>query len=105
MEYQFVHTVHGPALSGDEEVLFFHQLPQLVDYADSDPEFFDKARAFFEESIRTLSDLAISNMHVPTAGFEQAITIGNYVNAIELLLRLEHEVKSKQGFPGNNPTF
>ena len=105
MEYQFVHTVHGPAVKGEDEVLFFHQIPQLVDYADSDPEFFEKARSFIKETILEFANRAVANMYEPTAGFEQSMTIGTYMNAIELLFRLEHETKPAPGFPGNNPPF
>jgi len=105
MNYQFVHTVHGPAVFGDGELLFFFQVPQLVDYVDSNPQFIAEAREFLKERIKALSDTAISHIDIPAAGFDETATLSSYVASIEMLFRLEQEAKALTGFPGQNPQF
>lgn len=106
MEYEFVHTVHGPAIVGDGEVIFFHQIAQMVDYAVSDEEFFDKARAFLKERIETLSEMAIKSMTEAVAGLDQIWSMGQYMQGIEQLHMLKDELNAlSQGFPGDNPQF
>lgn len=90
MEYKFVRTVQGPVVVGEDEVVFLHER-QVVDYVESDQEFFVKAKSFIAEAIKDYSAMLIENFETPVVGIELALSLPAYVHASQTLARLESE--------------
>lgn len=90
MEYKFVRTIHGPAVVGEDEVVFLHER-QVVDYVDSDSEFFVKAKAFISEAIKDYSNMITDSLEAPVVGVELALSLPAYVHASQTISRLEFE--------------
>lgn len=89
MNYEFKRSSAGPVLVSEDEVLLFKDFAQLQDYADYDPEFFNKARDFVAESIRELSDLLINSMYGPVVGEELAGALPEYITSMYQLRSFE----------------
>lgn len=96
MEYKFVRTISGPAVIGDDEVLFFGQVAALQDYVDSDPEFIAKARLFVSESIMDLAEILATSLHSPVAGVDYAMSLPMYVSAVQHLANLQNFISQQQ---------
>lgn len=104
MEYQFIATIHGPAIMGEGEVVYFNQHGQMLDYADADPEFLSKAKDFLAETIRDLANTVADSLTKPVVNQEIAMSLPMYVIAIQHLGAFEHRLQnSNHGFPGPNP--
>ena len=95
MNYKFVHTIHGPAVVSGDEVLFFHQFVPLMDYADADPEFIPKAKAFIAEELVWMAQLLANSLSVPTVGVEYGFTLPTYVSAINSINNFEQYLRQQ----------
>jgi hypothetical protein len=96
MEYKFVRTMSGPAVVGDDEVLFFSQVVPLQDYVDSDPEFLTKAKMFVSEAIVDLAETLATSLHTAVVGVDYAMSLPTYVTAIHHLATLEKFISQQQ---------
>jgi hypothetical protein len=90
MEYKIVSTIQGPAVIGEDEVLFFNQHGQLLDYADSDPEFVLKAKQFISDGIVTTANNLAKSMFEPVIGGDLTQDLYGYVNAMRFISEFEH---------------
>lgn len=89
MEYKLVTTVHGPAVLGEDEVVFFNQHPQLLDYLEADPEFLVKAKRFISQGVvETAKDIALG-MFEPVVGGDLITPLHGYVNAVRYISDFE----------------
>jgi hypothetical protein len=100
MEYKLVSTVNGPAVMGEDEIVFFHQFGALADYVDSDPQFFDKAQAFIIENMREESDLMIRSLSEDVVGNDWMTKLNHLYHAAVNLQHFQRDVYNNQGFPG-----
>jgi hypothetical protein len=82
MDYKFMHTANGPAVVSEDEVVFFNQSVALLDYADADPDFVAKAKAFLAEEIVGMAQLLANSLTTPTVGVEYGMSLPTYVTAI-----------------------
>lgn len=96
MEYKFVRTINGPAVMGDDEVLFFSQVVPLQDYVDSDPEFLNKAKVFVSEALVDLAEILATSLHAPVVGVEYAMSLPTYVSAVHQLNHLQNFISQQQ---------
>jgi len=91
MDYKFVQTIHGPAIFGDDEVVYFNQHQLMLDYYDSDPEFLLKAKEFIADGIRNLSgDLAESITSPLVVGGDLAQPLYGFINSIHAIRQFEY---------------
>lgn len=95
MEYKFVRTVTGPAVLGEDEVLFFSQYGPLQDYADADPEFIQKARVFLSDSIVELAEQLAASLHMPVVGQEYFASLPYYLTAAQQLTTFEQYLRQQ----------
>ena len=106
MEYRFERTVHGPAVVSSDEVVYFFEHAQLQDYIDEDPDFFNKAFAFCQETMAEYGDMLARAVTEDVVGVDRAGTIMQYWGAVQELRRVQHQMTAhQQGFPGLNPQF
>lgn len=89
MEYKFLRTINGPAILGEDEVLFLSQFQQLVDYIDSDPEFLEKAKKHVSDEIRSMGNDIADSMYTAVLGGDQTGTLHMYLSALNVLSQLE----------------
>jgi len=95
MDYKFVHTVHGPAVVSEDEVVFFHQFAPLMDYADADPEFVLKAKAFIAEELVGMAQLLANSLSAPTVGVDYGMALPTYVTAIHHINNFEQFLRQQ----------
>lgn len=89
MEYKIVNTIQGPAVIGEDEVLFFNQHGQLLDYYEADPEFLVKAKRFISQGlVETAKDIAHS-LYEPVLGGDLSPTLYGYMNALRFITDFE----------------
>lgn len=90
MEYKIVNTIQGPAVIGDDEVLFFNQHGQLLDYYESDPEFLATAKRFISQGlVETAKDIA-HGMFEPVVGGDLTQALYGYTNAVRGIADFEY---------------
>jgi hypothetical protein len=89
MEYKFIRTVHGPAVLGEDEVLFLSQFQQLVDYIDSDPEFLEKAKKHVSDEIRQMGNDIADSLFKAVVGGDQSQVLHMYLSSLNMLSQLE----------------
>jgi len=90
MEYKFIATVHGPAVLGENEVLFFNQFQPLLDYYEEDPEFLIKAKLFIADSLRTNATILADSLTVPQVGSDLVGPIHGAMSALNAISQFEH---------------
>jgi hypothetical protein len=95
MDYKFTHTIHGPAVVSEDEVVFFHQFVLLRDYVDADPEFIAKAKAFIAEELVGMAQLLASSLSAPTIGVDYGFTLPTYVTAIHHINNFEQFLRQQ----------
>jgi hypothetical protein len=95
MEYKFMHTINGPAVVSEDEVIFFHQSVALMDYADADPDFVTKAKAFIAEEIVGMAQLLANSLSGPTVGVEYGMALPTYVTAIHHINNFEQFLRQQ----------
>lgn len=91
MEYKFVRTSQGPALMGDDEVLFFNDFQALVDYFDTDPAFLVRAKNFIAEGLRETADSIATSMTTAVVGGDQTPAIYGFINASRMIREFEYQ--------------
>jgi hypothetical protein len=91
MEYKFVRTTTGPAVMGEDEVLFFGDFNSLVDYIDADPDFVVKAKKFVAEGLREISGNVADAMFTTVVGGDQTQALYGHINSVRQLRELEHQ--------------
>lgn len=90
MAYKFMHTVQGPLIQGDDEILYFSQFQEMVDYNDEDPDFCKNAKQFLADNLKkTAGDIADS-LFYPVVGGDQTNAIYGYINAIRQIGEFEY---------------
>ena len=89
MEYKFVRTTTGPAVIGEDEVLFLGDFGALMDYIDADPEFVVKAKTFVAEGLREIAGNIADGMFATVVGGEQTQALYGYINSVRQLQELE----------------
>jgi hypothetical protein len=87
MEYRFQRTLNGPVLVGEDEVLFLHENGAIEDYIDSDPDYYDKALAFIQETISEYGQMLAKGITEGVPGIEYAMNIMSYWTAADHLHR------------------
>ena len=92
MDYRFERTAHGPAVVGEDEIVFFHQFAQLHDYVNEDPEFFTKAYDFCQTVITEYGEILAKGIKESVVGADQATSIVAYWAAADNLRRFEHSL-------------
>jgi hypothetical protein len=95
MEYKFIHTSQGPAVISEDEVIFFNQFVPLTDYADADPEFLAKARAFIAEELVGMAQILATSLSSPAIGVEYGMALPTYVTAIYHLNNFEQFLRQQ----------
>ena len=90
MEYKFVTTFQGPVVQGEDEILFFNQFGQLLDYADSDPEFVLKAKEFIADGLMEYAANVANSLTVPVIGGDQTPALYGFINAVGQVKQFEH---------------
>jgi hypothetical protein len=99
MEYKFVTTFQGPVVQGEDEILFFNQFGQLLDYVDEDPQFLDKAKAYVAAGLREVSTNVADSLTVDVVGGDQAPALYGFINAVGHLKQFEHNYLRSVGKP------
>jgi hypothetical protein len=90
MAYKFVHTIQGPLIQGDDEILYFNQFQEMIDYHDEDPAFCENAKKFLADNLRnTANNIADSLFHAVVGG-DQTNAIYGYINAIRQIGEFEY---------------
>lgn len=100
MEYKLVSTANGPAVMGEDEIVFFHEFGALTDYIDSDPQFFDKALDFITENMRVEADLMVRSLTEDVVGNDWMTKLNHLYHAAVNLHQFKRDVYDNQGFPG-----
>lgn len=95
MEYRFQRSFAGPLVVTEDEVLFFHQFPQIEEIADEDPEFVEKGVKFCHEALIEYSEMITKGVYESVVGLDQAMNLMNYWHAIEQLRHFEQERKNR----------
>lgn len=93
MEYRFDHTIHGPVVVGEDEIIHFHQHQQLQDYVDADPNFVEKAKKFIADTMNAMNDLAVRSLYEDVPGQEFYKSYGFYQQSIDNIKDFEHRVR------------
>jgi hypothetical protein len=92
MDYKFVITMHGPAVMGEDEVVFFGQFQELLEYYDADPEFLAKARKFVSENILEVAGyVAKTTLGEPAIGGDWTGKLHGLVGSSNLLNNFEFQ--------------
>lgn len=99
MEYKFVTTIQGPVVQGEDEVLFFNQFGQLLDYAEADPEFLNKAKDYVAAGLREVADNVAEGLTAPVVGGDQTPYLYGFISAIGHLKQFEHNFLRNVGKP------
>jgi hypothetical protein len=89
MEYKFVTTAQGPVVQGEDEILFFSQFGQLLDYHDEDPEFLNKAKTFVADGLMELSAHLANSLSAQVIGADPQQALYGYINAVSNLKQFE----------------
>jgi hypothetical protein len=92
MEYKLISTANGPAVIGEDEVVFFHEFGALADYINEDPQFFDKAQAFIIENMRAESDLMIRSLYEDVVGNDWMTRLNHLYHAAVNLHQFQRDV-------------
>lgn len=90
MEYKFIRTIQGPAILGEDEVIFFNQFGQMLDYLEEDPEFLPRAKAFVAETLVETAQGIADGLTQAVVGAEYHQSLFGYVQAIDHLKNFEH---------------
>jgi len=90
MEYKFVTTIQGPVVQGEDEILFFNQFGQLLDYADADPEFVFKAKEFIADGLMEYAANVANSLTVPVIGGDQTPALYGFINAVGQVKQFEN---------------
>jgi hypothetical protein len=98
MDYKFIETIHGPAVLGEDEVVYFTQPQELLDYLDADPEFLTKAKLFVSEGFKETATQMADSLTKQVIGGDRSQAIYGYVNAVQHLHRFEFQFLP--GLPG-----
>lgn len=93
MEYRFDHTIHGPVVVGEDEIIHFHQHGQLQDYVDEDPDFVNKAKKYIEDTMNNMNEMAVASLYSDVPGQEYYRSYGFYLQAIDNILEFEQRVR------------
>ena len=99
MEYKFVTTIQGPIVQGEDEILFFNQFGQLLDYVEEDPEFLTKAKAYVAEGLRTVSANIADSLTADVVGGDQTPALYGFISAVSHLKQFEHNYLRHVGKP------
>jgi hypothetical protein len=89
MEYKFVQTIHGPVVSGDDEILFFNEFGPLLDYVEEDPEFINKAKDFIGDNLMAITANLVNSMSQPVVGADNTQAIYGFITAINNIKQFE----------------
>lgn len=91
MSYYFTKTLQGPAVVGEDEVVFFHEYEVLKKYIDAD--FFERAYEFcaktIEEHAALLSEMILKDKMY---NYKHALSLMAYWDASKDLKELEKEL-------------
>lgn len=99
MEYKFVTTIQGPVVQGEDEILFFNQFGQLLDYVEEDPEFLNKAKVYVSEGLREVAANVADSLTTPVVGGDQNPVLYGFISAIGHLKQFEHNYLRTVGKP------
>lgn len=99
MEYKFVTTIQGPVVQGEDEILFFNQFGQLLDYVEEDPEFLNKAKEYVAAGLRDVVSNVADSLTVPVVGGDQTPSLYGFINAVSHLKQFEHNYLRHVGTP------
>lgn len=99
MEYKFVTTFQGPVVQGEDEILFFNQFGQLLDYVDEDPEFLAKAKAYVADELIEYATNVANSLTIPVVGGDQTPALYGFISAIGHLKQFEHNYLRSVGKP------
>jgi hypothetical protein len=81
MGYKFVKTVQGPAIQGDDEILF--------DYHDEHPLFLEEAKKFLSDGLKAIAGDIADGMFFPVVGGDQTRALYGYMDAIRSIGEFE----------------
>jgi hypothetical protein len=91
MDYKLVRTINGPAVMGEDEVVYLSQHQLLLDYYDADPEFVTKVKTFIQSELVDLSTNLGNSLFVPVVGGDLAQPLFGYISAINNLRQFEYQ--------------
>jgi len=90
MAHKFVKTVQGPVIQGEDEILFFSQFQEMVDYHDEDPNFLADSKKFLAEGLKSIAADIADAMFVPVVGGDQTRALYGYMDAIRSMGEFEY---------------